>query len=472
MRELSGTACQRAAVVAGVLCLLGAPRAWALPKDVIGGGGGPIVIGPVEPQPPSAPTLGMSGRTANSLTVVVHDRGNDESGLELQRQGPSGYVTVASWGPLPGTGQTRTFIDSGLPSDTPQRYRARTWNNEGSSYSDQLLLYTKGAGHSVWRAEVILETANVANADTEDSVHVSLNPGNYNVVPHGNSTWLDYARDDFERGHTDSYDLNINSVSELSDITHIYVSKTGDDAWCVRSLALKVNNLQVFSKSFAGLPGGCLWVDDDDGHSLQFAVPFGELRASPEWQGYNHTQALFWLAFFGLPNAELVSRFEGIVGDSIHDTELYWGHLYGPAVEVTRGCPANVAECQTLHVDLDLAASVTGPNPDVDIDFDVNVACTGGNLEINTANFNVEADSSLIWELVTFGLIELLDNAVEDAVKSSFQAIERSISGVGDCKVYVDADAGLRVEQAQPSGRGTVKGGVVKAGDLVKAAKF
>jgi hypothetical protein len=462
-----------ATVIAALVVLGGTPAALALPKGTVGGGGGPIVVGPgwAPEEPPTAPLLGAGARTANSLTLTVHDRASDESGLELQRQAPgeTSYSVVASWGALPGTGGTRTFVDTGLTADSPYRYRVRTWNENDSSYSEQVLLYTKGAGYAVWRAEVILETANVSNADTEDSVHVSLNPGNTNVVPHGNSTWLDYARDDFERGHTDSYDLNLGGVSELSDITHVYVSKTGDDAWCVRSLGLKVNNVQVFSKSFSALPGGCLWVDDDDGHSLQFAVPFAELRASSEWQGYNHTQALFGLAFFGLPNAELVSRFEGIVGDSTHGTELYWGHLYGQAVEVTRGCPATVAECPTLHVDLDMAASVTGPNPDVDIDFDVNVACTGGSLEINTANFHVEADSALIWELVTFGLIELVDNAVEDAVKTSFKAIERSIAGVGSCKAYVDGDAGLRVEKVEESS-GRV-GSVRQVGAAVKAQR-
>lgn len=431
--------------------------AAALPQGVGGiGGTGPGEIGPVGPEwapedPPPKPRFGVITRMSSAIAVTVTDLGNDEEGLALERKGPGAttYTQVASWGAIPGTGGTRTATDTGLLADRPHRYRIRTWNQYGSRYSDELLVYTKGAGHPIWRAEVVLETGTVSNADTEDDVHVSLNPPGGAVIPRGNSTWLDYSRDDFERGHTDSYDLNLNSVGEVADITHVYVSKTGDDAWCLRSLALKVNNQQVFSRSFADEPGGCHWFDDDDGRSLLWAVSHADMRASPEWQTYNPTAALFTLAFLGIPNAELVSRFEGIVGDAIHDNALYWGQLYGAAVEVTRGCAAGVADCDTLHVDLDLAASVTGPNPEVDIDFDLKVACTSGNLEISTENFRASADSSLVWEVLTLGLIELVDNAVESEVKSSFEAIERSVSGVGACKAFVDDNAGLRIERVE-----------------------
>ncbi len=148
-----------------------------------------------------------------------------------------------------------------------------------------------------------------------------------------------------------------------------------------------------------------------------------------------------------LPNAELVSRFEGIIGDAIHDNVLYWGKLYGAAVEVSRGCTPGEANCQTLHVDLDLAASVILPNPEVDIVFDVNVACTDGDLIISTSDLIVEADSSLLAKLATLGTIKYLEKRIEDEVKAKFKGIERSITGVGDCRVYVNDAAGLRIEE-------------------------
>lgn len=55
--------------------------------------------------------------------------------------------------------------------------------------------------------------------------------------------------------------------------------------------------------------------------------------------------------------------------------------------------------------------------------------------------------------MLTLGLIELVDNAVESEVKSSFEAIERSVTGVGACKAYVDGDAGLRIEKVEDTGR-------------------
>jgi hypothetical protein len=272
---------------------------------------------------------------------------------------------------------------------------------------------------------------------------------NTNIVPRNNSTWLDYPRDDFERGRRESYDLNLNGVSELSDITHVYLSKTGDDAWCLRSLALKVNNQLVYDQSFASERGGCRWLDDDDGHKLQFAVSHAGLRDHSAWGRYDHTAALLALGLQGIPNAELVSRFEGIVGDTINGNEAYWGKISGAAVEVTRGCPASQATCQKLHVDLDLAASVPGPNPEVDIDFDVDVACKDGDLNIHTDNFKVNADSSVLWELTSLGLIELLDNRIDEEVRHGFEAIDRSIKDVGSCRAFVDGNAGVRVEQVR-----------------------
>jgi hypothetical protein len=85
----------------------------------------------------------------------------------------------------------------------------------------------------VWRAQIILHTANTSHANTDDSVHVGLNAGSTAVVPSGNGTWLDYGRDDFEGGDTFAYDLDLHNIHERSDVTQIYISKTGSDGWCI-----------------------------------------------------------------------------------------------------------------------------------------------------------------------------------------------------------------------------------------------
>jgi hypothetical protein len=124
--------------------------------------------------------------------------------------------------------------------------------------------------------------------------------------------------------------------------------------------------MEVFDRDF-GAASSCHWLDTDGGHSPTLTVSHAELRAHPAWAGYNHTAAQF-LPAFGIPNEELVSRVEALVDDSLHGEDLYWGDLHGPAVEITRGCPASEAECTTAHVDLDLAYDTWLPDPEVDVD--------------------------------------------------------------------------------------------------------
>jgi hypothetical protein len=49
----------------------------------------------------------------------------------------------------------------------------------------------------IWRAQITIQVGNVGNAGTDDGVRVELSPTN--------STWLDYARDDFERNSSFTY---------------------------------------------------------------------------------------------------------------------------------------------------------------------------------------------------------------------------------------------------------------------------
>ena len=54
-------------------------------------------------------------------------------------------------------------------------------------------------------------------------------------VPAGNETWLDYARNNFEKGDIFAYDLNLGGIGEIDDITQLSISKTGSDGWCLRT---------------------------------------------------------------------------------------------------------------------------------------------------------------------------------------------------------------------------------------------
>ena len=125
--------------------------------------------------------------------------------------------------------------------------------------------------------------------------------------------------------------------------------------------------------------------------------------------GYNKITAGFLLLTSGIPNDEMVSRIESMVGHSNHDTQLYWGDIHGSAVEITSGCPDEGVDCKTLHVDLDLAADVNYlPDPEVDIDFDVEFECTEEGVLMATTNIDIDADSDWFWEVLSLGTINFL----------------------------------------------------------------
>ena len=439
-----------AAVSMGLIAALTTvPVAWSLPKlGPIGPGTtGPVIV--IEDLPPTAPSLDVMTREATAITLLVTDHATDEQGYELQRRpadDSNPWTPIATWGPQ--TGQFQ-YTNTGLQPDSVYCYRMRIFNNKGSKFSPQYCAYTlDGKAYDVWRAQIIFHTADRSDAGTDDSIYVQLN-GSANALPGGNWTWLDYARDDFERGDTFAYDLNLDGIGELGDINQIYIGKQGDDGWCLADFALKVNGIEVYNQDFSGLPGGCRWIDEDDGHFWAYVVPHATLRAHPAWANYNHTAALFTLGLAGIPNAEIVSRLESMTGDMIHDNELYWGDISGAAVEVTRGCPAGVEPCPTIHVDLDLAADVFGPDPGVDVDFDLTFACDNGILSVTSSNVVIDADSDWFWEVLSLGLINFVDSEVKDRVIAGWDAINEAIGVGAGCIVSVNDNGDIFFEAVE-----------------------
>ena len=404
------------------------------------------------PIPHAPENVTLVEREATSIELRWRDRADNEDGYQLLRRvGTSGPWSIqASWEPLSGT---TTYTDTGLLPDTLYCYRVRAFNRNGGNNSLSRCAFTKdGNGYAVWRAQIIFHTANVSNANTDDKIYVNLN-GYANAVPRNNSTWLDYGRNDFERGTTYAYDLNLDYLGEIGDINQINISKTGDDGWCIQDFTLQVNGLDLFTQDFSDLSGGCLWLDSGSGHSRTHIVSHGALRAHPDWNSYNHTGAKLLLANNGIQNEEMVSRLEGMVGDDIHDNKLYWGHLHGPAVEVSYGCPAGAASCQTLHIDLDLAASAPGPNSEVDVDFDLTFSCDNRQLLITSSNVEIDADSNWFWEILSLGLINFIDNAVEERIEKGWKAITEVIEVGADCRISVDTEGNLLIEEGESFNR-------------------
>jgi hypothetical protein len=286
----------------------------------------------------------------------------------------------------------------------------------------------------VWRAQLAIRTADVNEAGTDDSVKAQLNGSNV--------SWLDYARDDFPRNDYFTYDLtladvgNANgspNVSRLSDVRRLEITKTGDDGLCIRELMLIVNGKPIYREVFDS-PG--LWLDSDQERSRTYTVSYSKLRQNANWRAYPapvYPRDLPRL----ITRGEIESRIESIIGTVIHDNKLYWDHIYGRAVEVSK------KDDGTLKVDLDLAAEVPGFNPEVDIDFDLGVSCSGGRISMTLSNYKVNVDSRWYAEVLTLGGYDAMDHILRAIIRGQLQSMTfAQETGQPFCPIIRIADSG------------------------------
>lgn len=282
----------------------------------------------------------------------------------------------------------------------------------------------------IWRAQFRLVVADVSDAGTDDDIKVQLNAQNI--------TWLDYARNDYERNSTFTYDLRLNSLRRLSDITMLKIAKEKTNALCIRSMSLIINGRTIYTKEFGNTTSTCKWIDNGDGHVPSYTVSSGSLRAHASWKSYIQPAVPT-----SIKRAELESRIEGTIGSRIKSNKLSWGdsswNLYGRGVEATR------KTSKTVHVDLDLAYDVPGPNPEVDVDFDMTFSCSNGKLTVVASNYDANVKSPgydyLNDLLEAFG-IDSVNNAVKDHLASLVSAISLSSQFDGECpNINVEDDA-------------------------------
>jgi len=410
--------------------------------------------------PPAPVTMRITDRTPNSMEVVWNNLGGVVETITLERSTSDGpWQTVREFGPAVGW---QSWLDIGLTPDTLHRYRVRAQNTVGVSSTvrdNQAVGYTRTAESlPVWRVQLLLRVVDAPNAGTDDNIRVRLNSPLVTYAPSSNHTWLDHAPrpvgqftlDDFQRGSEWSYDLNLNVVQQLGDITMISLQKHGTDAIGIAGLALLVNGTEVFAKSFGETPGTCLWLDEGDGHSPTFTVYHPELRAHPLWQGYLQGPAQFPGA---IHRDELEARFEGTVGHTLHGTKAYWRRSNSP-VRATR------LDDQTLRVRLTLVADIGFlPDPDVDFTFDLrfaivcNQAATEATLSLVTTNVSSSADFNVLVDLLSLGaapagvvVVQFVEHLVEQEFKAAWQPIVQNLSidppFPGACpKVSISLDA-------------------------------
>jgi hypothetical protein len=382
-------------------------------------------------------------RTSNSLTVQWSSV--TLAGELYRLQYSSGSTT---WYSLGLVNSPATYVHGGLQPDRKYCYRIQASSTNGIRTSPSACRYTIDASRDkVWRVELELRTADIDDADTDDSVSVSLNEAGTN------HTWLDYARDDFERGTNYRYDVALEKLEYRSDINRIHIRKTGTDGWCVAGFGLFVNGVLAYDHSFASLPSGCHWIDGNDGHLPTFTVNHSTIRAQLAWQQFdqpqrfvlNLSQLPLVIAEVRVPRDETESRVESIIGDVIHGTELEWGQLYGDRyVEASYQ-----GYGERVHVDLDLDKGSWWFDPEVDIDFDLRyqASCSEDQTEVivnvTTANLDVNVDYDWFAEALSFVLpcglvvspitgevvvdcISSLERHIEGKVRAAFQPISES----------------------------------------------
>lgn len=433
---------------------------------ISGGGGGGLP--PEQPgYPPRQPVVtGPVSRTTTKLKIQLTDRSSYEQGYELYRslaENDPG-IKIASLQPF--TGQL-DFSDSGLSPDTRYCYRLRAFNAAGESSHTNCFSTLDGRGVS--RIQLRLRTANVEDAGTDDDIMVALTGPN--------STWLDYGRNDFERGDEFTYELLLDGVSDLANIETLYIKKEGTDGWCLESLALIVNDIEIYNENFGSTPSTCRWIDKASGHKEFHSVSRSALRAHPLWQNY---PAILFPSGTLLPKEDIEDRIEGIIGNNLHYDVFvpYWG-----AVDPHWGDPhggryveASKKDDKTLAIDLDF--SIDGPvNLDVDVDFDLRfegtckVGTTPAELRIIPENVRASTDFSWLTEALTLWLVNLAEDSIAQHIEAVLSALLKQLPPLNypagsevNCvtvKVHDDRSVSFDVTYSKRTGGTTTSPGTI-----------
>ncbi len=385
-------------------------------------------------------------RRATRISVRWHDRTTLEIGYRIERADVGQvwawpdedmWQEVATTGPLDGFPE---IVDDGLTPERHYCYRAFAVGETAEKRSAVGCAVTHAAQpQPVFRAQLQLHTADLTNAGTDDPIEVLLQHRAV-ILPTGNSTWIDYSRNDFERGDIFSYDLNVQGLRRISDITQIHVEKFGSDDWCVSRIELIVNELTYFERTFADMPDECFWLRaDSDGRLI---IPFEDLRNHARWGRFD-PRVLVLLSertttslqtdadplpegilttlklpsqLLGLLHADMLSRIEGIVGDAIATQDAHW---QSPATRDDSRVSLIAVDEDTYRIDLGFVGE--GPSPlipnariDARLDLEVSAACNDAGDQISYAiearNLQVNADFVVFW----------LEDNIEDAIEAQF----------------------------------------------------
>jgi hypothetical protein len=420
---------------------------------------------PPPAQPPPAPVPIATARTTSSITVQFTTVTVDQT--QLYRRAPGGtWTLLRTWA----GGGARTLTDTGRGADQMSCYKVRVSNEHGTTDGTEACAVTLPISNivPVNRLQLRVTVADVTDAGTSNKVSAKLGS---TTLPGHNHTGLNYHQNDFGRGSQFTYDLGLENVTELHDITEITLSNfSSSDGMCVAAFTLYVNGGAAYTQSFGNTATTCRWIGGS-GHPSSYTVTHAMLRASSGFTAFSSPAVpteYRWIdgvfhACISIPRDEIESRLEGMVGDKLWgQSDIYWGPVYGrAAVEAAK------RDDRTLKIDLDLADnSPYTPDPEVDMDFDIGVALTpvaggGYNLDLDVRNLHVSVDYP--WWFETLGIafapiclaatesdcVTAVENVIADAVKKGFTLESRRIplAAAGACELTpiarVDVDGSL-----------------------------
>jgi len=431
-----------------------------------------IIEPPYWPPPPTPPgplppvAVGIEDRAANSIRLSWFDRSDNETGNRLLRSTDLlNWQAVNDTGPIPKL-ETFTYTDAKLQPDTRYCYMIESYNAEGARQSQMRCTFTlDGNNIPVWRLQLRVKVANIANADTENPLRIRMGDNGEHLAV---ENFLDYGHDDFERNSDFTYDLNIGHIRELSDITDLSIINYGEqDVIFIEEINLLVNEHEAFSRHFGITSTSALRLGLGG-----YRVEHADLRSNPSWQAFvssSLTSLTFNLPPISsagngqfqiiIPPEQIVSRIESFVGHMLHTGSLSgsfeWGYLYGPAVEIKQ------INSSTIHVDLDMEATINNwPNPELDIDFDIEVAKRCNNaerkliIELTSKNFTSNADYSWWKDILSSGVLKIADKLIDwyaensttpPEIEQTFEVPLPQNINCDDLNVTVDADGNLLI---------------------------
>jgi hypothetical protein len=402
-----------------------------LGTGALGSGGGVIVLPPDDPdvanQKPRKPLPPSANPTsASGMAVSFVDRSSYETGFHVYRgpdfSGP--WTLVATLPASAGLDGTVRFNDSGLTRDTEVWYLIGAFNGYGESYSVQEPGTTLDGRGGVARIQLQLHTSSVSDANTDDDVHVALN---YYEENHG--TYMDYGRNDFERGDDFTYDLTADDITDLSQLNELYIFKTGTDGWCFDKLTLLVNGKAVYDENRSS----CQWLDDENGNRNYYIVSRAALRAHPLWQAYTAT-----IPSASFPRLDLATRLEGYIGNMIHQMPSMGLSWAGGAQDTGFWVKITKKDETAVHAQFRLGVNqsslIPGNELESTIGFDIRftgicrTATTPPKVVMAIENPTASVDISLLTQIETLGIINFFTSDIEDGIAASFPAITRTIT--------------------------------------------